>query len=60
MDMVLNIVSAPNPARPVARGGQCGHDPQMKLTVACAAGHFAPARPATKRKVVQTLAHWPL
>ena len=41
--------------RPVARGGQGGHDPPppMKLTVACAAGHFAPARSATKRKVVQ-------
>ena len=32
-----------------------GHDTPMKLTVACAAGHFAPACSATKRKVVQTL-----
>ena len=38
---------------------QGGHDPPMKLTVACAAGHFAPARSATKRKVVQTLAQCP-
>ena len=34
--------------RPVARGGQGGHDPPpMKLTVACAVGHFAPVRSAT-------------
>ena len=31
----------------------------LKLTVACAAGHFAPAHSATKRKVVQTLAQCP-
>ena len=41
-------------------GGGGGHDPPMKLTVACAAGHFAPARPTSKRKVVQTLAHYRL
>ena len=41
--------------RPVARGGSGGHDPPMKLTVACAAGHFAPVRSATKHKVVQTV-----
>ena len=45
--------------RPVARAGQGGHDPPMKLTVGCAAGHFAPTRSATKRKVVQTLAQCP-
>ena len=38
-----------------SQGGSGGHDPPIKLTVACAAGHFAPARSATKRKVVQTL-----
>ena len=42
-----------------SQGGQGGHDPPMKLTVACAAGHFAPVRSATKRKVVQTLAQFP-
>ena len=42
-------------SRPVARGVRGS----MKLTAVCAAGHFAPARSATKRKVVQTLAQCP-
>ena len=41
--------------------GTRGHDPPIKLTVACAAGHFVPTRSATmtKRKVVQTPAQCP-
>ena len=43
-----------------SQGGSGGHDSlPIKSTVACAAGHFAPARSATKRKVVQTLAQCP-
>ena len=32
---------------------------EIDMTVVCAAGHFAPARFATKRKLVQTLAQCP-
>ena len=53
---MLTVHTVAVAGRPVARGGQGGHDPPMKLTVACAAGHFAPSRSATKRKVVHTLA----
>ena len=43
-----------------SQGGQGGHDPPNEIDSGLRAGHFALARSATKRKVVQTLAHCPV